>query len=242
MYSALKRLVVGPPIASSTSTTPASASRRVWPSCIRRDLVHGLRDRGDPARTDACGRHGRAQRPRAHLDRRRDPARLVITQLPPDDLRLSRTAAVRTSSAARTSGRSRRWSPARRCWSTTSSRSRCRSRRASPPSPRRSRPRGRTGSSSASALIAADDAGEPPRHQGVRPDLRAARLPLHPEPHAADRLRALPVVLRRPRRRCRPIQQALEELRQERRADRRPIFRRLVSSCSCGPSRPARSR
>ena len=117
----------------------------------------------------------------ADRDRGRGPARDRRHVVPPDDLRLPERRRRRTSSAARTSARCRRWSPARRCSSTTSSPSRCRSRPASPPS---SRSRSSTTSRDHRVALGAradraDHASPTCGHQGVGPALRGPDVRLH---------------------------------------------------------------
>ena len=105
---------------------------------VRRDLVHRVRDRGDPLRHR--GRRveprARARHARADRDRGRDPARDRRHVVPADDLRLPERRRLLRREPREPRRDTRRSSPARRCSSTTSSPSRCRSRPASPRSSR----------------------------------------------------------------------------------------------------------
>ena len=71
---------------------------------------------------------------------------------------------------------------------------------------------------------AADDAGQPPRHQGVRQDLLAARLHLRGEPHDPDRVRPVRGLRPGPRRRCRSTRRRSRRSRVNTGPDGSPIF------------------
>ncbi len=89
MYSALKRLVVGPPLASSDEHQ-TRLGRPTALTVFASDAISStaVRDRRDPPRPRAGRRSGRAQRPRSDLDRRRGPAPDRHHQLPADDSRV----------------------------------------------------------------------------------------------------------------------------------------------------------
>ncbi len=63
MYSTLKRILIGPPIAVVRGAPPAAhQDHRLGGVRLRRHLVDGLRDRGDPARPGPARRRGRRLR------------------------------------------------------------------------------------------------------------------------------------------------------------------------------------
>ena len=140
--------------------------------------------------------------------------------------------------ARTTSARSRRSSPARRCWSTTCSPWRCRSRPASPPSPRPFPELRDHRVAALPRLHRAPHAGQPARPEGVGHGLRRPDLRLHRARSAGLIGYGLyRVVLRRPRRRCRRSRSATTSS---------PTNGAAASPASpptpsCGPSPPAPS-
>ena len=152
---------------------------------VRRHLVDGVRDRGDPLRHR--GRRRRASRsgsttlvPIAIVGR--DPARDRRHVVPPDDLRLPERRRLATSSAARTSARSPSLVAGASLlvdYILTVAVSISAGVAAIISIPAFQRPRRRTASRSCLVLIVLHHARQPARHQGVGPHLRGPDVHLH---------------------------------------------------------------
>ena len=188
---------------------------------LGRHLVDRLRNRGDPAR---AGRQRRHARPSTTSSRSRSSSSCCWPSSSPATARRStptRAAAAPTSCRGRTSARRRRSWRGRRCSSTTCSPWPCRVSAGvaaitsafadAAPVPRRDVP----------VLHRAHDRRQPPRREGVGPDLRRPHLHLRRRAARADRRR--------------PVQ----GLRRQPRADPRTRRRRSPSSPTTAPPSPA---
>ena len=139
MFETVKRMLVGRPLATSEQEHQR-LTKTVALAVFSSDAISSTAYATEEILfVTAVGRRrasSSASTPRPDRDRGRAPARDRRHVVPPDDLRLSEGRRARTSSAARTTARCRRSSPAPRSSSTTSSPWRCRCRRVSPPSSR----------------------------------------------------------------------------------------------------------